>query len=63
MYEIKLGNRVTLTSGGPLMIVESFTESVEGKEKRVNCRWHDEKELLRGEFRVSSLELAMERVD
>ncbi len=63
MYGIEIGSKVTLTSGGPLMVVESFTEAVKGKGKVVNCRWHDEKELLHGEFRLSSLELAKERLD
>jgi len=59
MNKIKIGSKVVLRSGGPLMIVESFAETgrVIGikSQERANCQWYDGVELLHGTFRISSL--------
>ena len=58
MSKIKIGSLVRLKSGGPMMKVRSF-EGAMGKaaagQRKVNCEWYDETELLRGTFRVLSL--------
>ena len=55
--ELKVGDVVTLKSGGPKMTIESIDVSAGGSHKMAYCVWFDEKKIRQeSAFQLTSLE-------
>lgn len=66
MEEIKVGSKVKLNSGGPLMTVESLKKKTEGNPLsrknsegvgEINCQWFEGTQLKYGTFPLESLSI------
>ena len=56
-YGFKIGDVVTLKSGGPAMTVDEVSKMSEGGKDCIKCYWFDPKmQLKNGEFSPASLE-------
>jgi len=57
-YEFKIGDVVTLKSGGPAMTIDEILGMSEGSKACIKCYWFDHKmQLKKGEFSPASLKL------
>ena len=58
-HEFKVGDVVTLKSGGPPMTVNEVLNMSEDTKGCIKCRWFDvKKQLKKGEFSPDSLEVS-----
>lgn len=66
MEEVKVGSKVELNSGGPLMTVKSLTKETEGNPLSlksseevggINCQWFEGAQLKYGTFPLESLSI------
>ena len=55
MAEFKIGDTVTLKSGGPLMTVDS--SAIGGQIQQINCVWFDDVTVKSGMFNPEALKL------
>jgi uncharacterized protein YodC (DUF2158 family) len=57
-YGFKVGDVVTLKSGGPAMTVDEVLKMPEDSKGHIKCYWFDDRDQLKdGEFSPTSLEL------
>ena len=57
MSEIKIGDRVRLKSGGPVMTLSSFFTNRQGVQDAASCTWFEGSKLNTDRFTLESLEL------